>query len=86
MSDAMAVGAMVRARELSISVPDELEISGFDHVPMISDLLPRFSTVEVPLEAFGEAAISLILDTPENKVDAITLKAQTMVHGERLTL
>lgn len=86
MSDAMAVGAMVRARELSIAVPEQLEISGFDHVPMISDLLPRFSTVEVPLEAFGESAISLILDTSDTKVDAVTLKAQPMVHGRRIEL
>lgn len=84
MSDAMAVGAMVRARELGIPVPDRLQITGFDHVPMISDLLPDFSTVEVPLEAFGEAAVSLVLDGTENKVDAVTLKAQPLLRGRRI--
>lgn len=86
MSDAMAVGAMVAAREKGISVPGQLEITGFDHVPMISDLLPRFSTVEVPLEAFGEAAVSLALDSTGSPVDAVTLRAQPMIRGERVRL
>ena len=84
MSDAMAVGAMVRARELGIPVPGPLQITGFDRVPMISDLLPEFSTVEVPLEAFGEAAVSLVLDGTESKVDAVTLKAGPFLRGRRI--
>lgn len=86
MSDAMAVGAMVRARESGVRVPADLEITGFDHVPMISDLLPAFSTVEVPLEAFGEAAVSLILDGADTRVDSVTLRAQPMVRGVRIPL
>lgn len=84
MSDAMAVGAMVRARELGVSVPEDVEISGFDHVPMISDLLPRFSTVEIPLEQFGEAAVRLVADDEEVGVASVTLRAVPLLRGQRI--
>ncbi len=82
MSDAMAVGAIARLRELGVETPRDVEVTGFDHVPMLGDVLPRFSTVEVPLEAFGEAALSLALDNDETEADAhIALRATPIVHG-----
>ncbi|MCA4131865.1 LacI family transcriptional regulator [Arthrobacter sp. M4] len=83
MSDAMAVGAIARLRELGIESPRDLEVTGFDHVPMLGDVLPRFSTVEVPLEAFGEAALSLALDEGLSDPSArIALYGTPIVHGE----
>ena len=84
MSDAMAVGALVRMRELAIDVPGEVIVTGFDNVPVISDLVPGFSTVAVPLEAFGEAAVSLAVDEADASVDSITLRAHPVVHGAHL--
>jgi LacI family transcriptional regulator len=83
MSDAMAVGAIARLRELGVESPRDVEVTGFDHVPMLGDVLPRFSTVEVPLEAFGEAALSLALDNGVQEANAhIALRATPIVHGE----
>nr|WP_269778433.1 LacI family DNA-binding transcriptional regulator [Microbacterium sp. MAH-37] len=83
MSDAMAVGAIARLRELGVESPRDLEVTGFDHVPMLGDVLPQFSTVEVPLEAFGEAALSLALDEDGPDPGArIALRATPIVHGE----
>ena len=59
MSDAMAVGVIARLRELGVPAPADIEVTGFDHVPMLGDVLPGFSTVEVPLEEFGGAALEL---------------------------
>ncbi|WP_139415678.1 LacI family DNA-binding transcriptional regulator [Agromyces laixinhei] len=82
MSDAMAVGAIARLYELGIDVPREIEVTGFDHVPMLGDVLPQFSTVEVPLEAFGEAALSLCLDEDDVPADTtIALRATPIVRG-----
>lgn len=81
MSDAMAVGALVRVRERGIEVPGALAVTGFDNVPVISDLIPGYSTVAVPLEAFGEAAVSLAVDESDVAVDRITLRAHPIVHG-----
>lgn len=85
MSDTMAVGVIARLRELGLSVPDDIEVTGFDHVPLIGDLLPAFSTVEVPLEEFGEAALSLAVDDggapPERR---LALTATPIVRGVRI--
>jgi len=84
MSDGMAVGARVKVRELGMDRSQHLEISGFDSVPVISDLWPEFSTVEVPLEAFGESAVALAVDNESGAVDSVTLRAHPVVHGLRL--
>ena len=82
MSDAMAVGAIARLREIGIESPRDVEVTGFDHVPMLGDVLPRFSTVEVPLEAFGEAALSLALDDEVSSSTAqIALLTTPILHG-----
>jgi LacI family transcriptional regulator len=83
MSDAMAVGAIARLRELGVESPTNVEVTGFDHVPMLGDVLPGFSTVEVPLEAFGEAALALALDEKRpDASDRIALRATPIVHGK----
>ncbi|QLD10782.1 LacI family DNA-binding transcriptional regulator [Microbacterium oleivorans] len=81
MSDTMAVGAIARLRDVGIEAPRDIEVAGFDHVPMLGDLLPRFSTVEVPLEAFGEAAMSLAFDDDAGPEAVIALRATPIVHG-----
>jgi LacI family transcriptional regulator len=84
MSDGMAVGAIARLRELGVESPGDIEVTGFDHVPMLSDVLPHFSTVEVPLETFGEAALSLALDDEVADGERIALRATPIVHGQRI--
>ncbi|CAH0148923.1 HTH-type transcriptional repressor CytR [Microbacterium sp. Bi98] len=81
MSDAMAVGAIARLRELDLTVPRDMEVTGFDHVPMLGDVLQSFSTVEVPLERFGAEALALALAEEPTKV-LISLEATPIVHGE----
>lgn len=86
MSDAMAVGAIVRARELGTRVPSGLEITGFDGISVISDLVPTLSTVAVPLEVFGETALSLALDDTASSVETVTLKARLIVRGHTIII
>ena len=84
MSDAMAVGVIARLREFGVSVPVDIEVTGFDHVPMLGDVLPGFSTVEVPLEQFGEAALALVLDEHPDGVDTVGLSGTPIIHGEAI--
>ncbi|WP_019181117.1 LacI family DNA-binding transcriptional regulator [Microbacterium yannicii] len=86
MSDAMAVGAIARLREIGIAVPRDLEVTGFDHVPMLGDVLQDFSTVEVPLERFGPEALALALDDGATADTRISLRATPIVHGEAASL
>ncbi|WP_203581851.1 LacI family DNA-binding transcriptional regulator [Microbacterium hibisci] len=84
MSDAMAVGVIARLRELGVAAPDGIEVTGFDHVPMLGDVLPAFSTVEVPLEEFGGAALALVLDEPAPARETVALTAIPILRGEPL--
>lgn len=86
MSDAMAVGAIARLRELGVTVPRDVEVTGFDHVPMLGDVLQDFSTVEVPLERFGPEALRLALDDGGSAGTRIALQAIPIVHGEAASL
>lgn len=84
MSDAMAVGVIARLREAGVDALADIEVTGFDHVPMLGDVLPSFSTVEVPLEDFGEAALSLVLDDEgQNKEPSanIALGGRSIIRG-----
>ena len=83
MSDAMAIGAIGRAHELGLSVPRDIEITGFDAIPVMSDLVPAFSSVIVPLELFGEASIRLVTQAEPAQGD-IRLDTGLIVRGERL--
>lgn len=86
MSDTMAVGVIAGLRQRGVIVPRDVEVTGFDHVPLLGDILPEFSTVEVPLEEFGEAALRLALDdsAPRSWDRHIALKASLIVRGERI--
>lgn len=83
MSDAMAVGVIAGLRERGIEARERFEVSGFDNVPMIGDLLPEFSTVSVPLEKFGEAAVGVLLED-EPSAREIILDAFPIVHARAL--
>jgi LacI family transcriptional regulator len=86
MSDAMAVGAIARLREIGVAAPLDIEVTGFDHVPMLGDVLPDFSTVEVPLERFGPAALALALDDGAAADTRVELQGTPIVHGEATSL
>jgi len=47
-------------------------------------VLPEFSTVEVPLERFGGAALALVLDEHPDAAEAVALTATPILHGAPL--
>ncbi len=61
MSDAMAVGAMRAARELSLDVPRDVSIVGWDDVELAELVEPRLTTVHQPIVRKGEEAVELLL-------------------------
>lgn len=83
MSDTMAVGAIARLRQKGIPIPERVEVTGFDHVPLLGDVIPRFSTVEIPFGAFGEAGLSLAFDDSAAPAATIALAATPIIHGQR---
>ncbi|MCE5199727.1 MAG: GntR family transcriptional regulator [Armatimonadota bacterium] len=59
--DSMAAMIIGVARELDISVPDELEVVGFDDVPAGRMIRPRFTTSKPDFTRAGEIAAEVLL-------------------------
>lgn len=82
MSDAMAVGAIAALREMGVATPGDVEVTGFDHVPLVGDLLPDFTTVHVPLKEFGAAALSIALERHSPAAhQRLELRGKTFIRG-----
>lgn len=59
-SDRIAVGALEALKELSLSVPDEIAILGFDNRPASAYQRPPLSTVALPFREMGVLASILL--------------------------
>lgn len=85
MSDAIAIGAIAGIRQLGLSMPADVIVTGFDFVPALSDVIPGFSTVKVPLEDFGTVAVSIALDeNAESEAPRVTLPSTTIIEGRAI--
>ena len=60
-SDSAAFGVLRAARELGLSVPDDLSVVGFDDVPEAALLTPPLTTVRQPLREMGRAAVRQLM-------------------------
>lgn len=60
-SDELAVGALNKAHELGIKIPEEVSIIAYDDIPISTMVWPALTTVSQPLEKIGyEATQELI--------------------------
>jgi LacI family transcriptional regulator len=60
-NDVLAVGALMHAKRVGISVPDDVSIVGFDDIDLASVTDPPLTTVHVPHRRMGQAAAELLL-------------------------
>lgn len=65
VNDVMAVGALSKARELGLSVPGDVAVSGFDDIPTLHDVTPLLTSVHIDLERVGELAARAALGIGE---------------------
>ena len=61
-NDLMAVGCISAARELGLSVPEDLSVVGFDDVKLASFTNPPLTTIAQPTYKIGTLAIEMLLD------------------------
>lgn len=59
MGNSLALGVLHAARDLGISVPEELSLVGFDDQPWAEWLTPPLTTIAQPVESLGASATEL---------------------------
>jgi DNA-binding LacI/PurR family transcriptional regulator len=62
LSDQLALGVLAAARELSLRVPEDVSVVGFDDVPEAARTTPTLTTVRQAHDEKGRAATGLLLD------------------------
>ncbi|GLY08510.1 LacI family DNA-binding transcriptional regulator [Actinoplanes sp. NBRC 101535] len=65
-TDVVAAGVLQALREAGKRVPDDVAVAGYDDIPLAADLYPALTTVHVPQEELGRAAVRLALSREEN--------------------
>ncbi|MEF9908521.1 LacI family DNA-binding transcriptional regulator [Streptomyces sp. P9-A2] len=65
-SDTIALGLMTGARNLSVRIPEDLSVVGFDDIPAASYVHPRLTTVRTPLDAMSDSAVTVLIDRIEH--------------------
>ncbi|MDM9382180.1 LacI family DNA-binding transcriptional regulator [Chlorogloeopsis sp. ULAP01] len=66
-NDMVAVGALLACQELSISVPQDLSLVGFDGIALSGYVTPPLTTVSQPMLEIGRLAMQMLLDLLEEK-------------------
>lgn len=82
-NDVLAVGAMRKARELGIVVPEDVSIIGFDDIEIAQVAYPALTTLQVPHREMGQRAAQalsgLLLDGIPLK--SVELRAKPVFRG-----
>lgn len=68
-SDQQAIGAVRAARDMGLSVPQDVSIIGFDDIVLAHLIVPRLTTVRQPVTEMAEEAMNQIFDAQENGAD-----------------
>ncbi len=62
-NDVLAVGAVGKAREMGLGVPEDVSIIGFDDIELARVAYPKLTTVHVPHREMGRRAARALVDT-----------------------
>jgi LacI family transcriptional regulator len=65
-NDVLAVGALQSARQLGLTVPDDVSITGFDDIELGQVAYPALTTVHVPHRQMGQAAAKQLIAHVQN--------------------
>lgn len=61
LSDVLAIGAVDALRDLGLSIPEEVSVTGYDDLPETSWMRPRLTTVRQPITAKGRTAADYLI-------------------------
>jgi GntR family transcriptional regulator, arabinose operon transcriptional repressor len=81
-NDQIAIGLYRAAASLSLSIPQDLSILGFDNLDVSSHLDPPLTTIAQPFPAIGQAAANLLLRRikgDESYFEQVTLQPELII-------
>jgi len=84
IDDLSALGVMKYCHDHDISIPDEIEITGFDNLSISKYLSPGLTTINQPRERIAKAAIELLLKKIKNsrsKAKKIFFTPEIIIRG-----
>ncbi|SAK66080.1 LacI family DNA-binding transcriptional regulator [Caballeronia ptereochthonis] len=61
-NDALAIAALLEAKEMGLEVPGAVSISGFDDIELAAHFQPALTTIRVPDRQMGELAAEYLID------------------------
>ena len=60
-NDLMAVGAIAKAQELGLQLPQDLSVAGFDDIPVAGMIWPRLTTMRQPVAEMAGIATRMVI-------------------------
>ncbi|WP_371169613.1 LacI family DNA-binding transcriptional regulator [Aliiroseovarius sp. 2305UL8-7] len=78
-NDVMAAGAIRQARDMGLSVPGDISITGFDDIELARIVEPPLTTIHVPHRDMGSGAAEILVDMVENKSAGTTVELDATV-------
>jgi LacI family transcriptional regulator len=82
-NDVLAIGALKAAKEMGLSVPDDVSITGFDDIEIASLAEPALTTVHVPHREMGRRAASMLIDMVTKNATPDSVELQTDIRLRR---
>ena len=73
-NDVLAVGALRRAQEIGLRVPEDVSITGFDDIEIARIVTPSLTTVHVPHREMGRKAAVELVRILEHESDGVSVK------------
>lgn len=73
-NDVLAAGAVKKAIELGISIPDDVSVTGFDDIELANVISPALTTVHVPHRDMGKKAARMLMNMVNHKFDGQSLE------------
>lgn len=83
-NDTLALGALNAFSVLGMKVPDQIQIAGMDGLPLVAELTPRLTTVELFQDDIAEMGCDMlkkIIDNKDRKVMQMVIKPK-LAKGE----
>lgn len=83
VSDAIAIGAVKAAQQHGLRIPQDIEIIGFDDIPLAELIQPALSTVRQPIIEKGRIAAELLIVALEgtSSPERVLLPTELILRG-----